>query len=93
MWRRVREYLRELEQENGAGETTHQQDRVSTTEPDATYASKGTMIATLGYYDNYLVDNQSCVIVDVQATAQSFPRSLQKRNDGRKNSQAASLKT
>jgi hypothetical protein len=65
----VREYLTELEQENGTGEPTHQQDRVSTTDPDATYASKGTMIATLGYYDNYLVDNHSCVIVDVQATA------------------------
>jgi transposase len=65
----VREYLRELEQENDTGEPPHQQDRVSTTDPDATYASKGTRIATLGYYDNYLVDNHSCVIVDVQATA------------------------
>jgi hypothetical protein len=27
------------------------------------------MVATLGYFDNYLVDSQSCVIVDVQATA------------------------
>jgi transposase InsO family protein len=27
------------------------------------------MPARLGYYDNYLVDNQSCVIVGVQATA------------------------
>jgi hypothetical protein len=26
-------------------------------------------VATLGYYDNYLVDNHSCVIVEVQATA------------------------
>ncbi|MFZ1006800.1 MAG: hypothetical protein WAN65_08190 [Candidatus Sulfotelmatobacter sp.] len=25
--------------------------------------------ARLGYYDNYLVDNDSCVIVGVQATA------------------------
>ena len=66
----VREYLTELEQENGSGEPpTHQQDRVSTTDPDATYASKGCMAASLGYFDNYLVDNHSCVIVDVQATA------------------------
>jgi transposase len=66
----VHEYLTELEQENGNGEPpTHQQDRVSTTDPDATYASKGCMVATLGYFDNYLVDNHSCVIVDVQATA------------------------
>ncbi len=27
------------------------------------------MAASLGYFDNYLVDNHSCVIVDVQATA------------------------
>jgi transposase len=66
----VREYLRELEQENGSGEpATHPQDRVSTTDPDATYASKGCMVASLGYFDNYLVDNHSCVIVDVEATA------------------------
>ncbi len=66
----VREYLTDLEQENGGGEEpTHQQDRVSTTDPDATYASKGCMVATLGYFDNYLVDSQSCVIVDVEGTA------------------------
>jgi len=64
-------HLAELEQENGDGgePPTHQQGRVSTTDPDATYASKGCAVATLGYYDNYLVDNHSCVIVDVQATA------------------------
>lgn len=39
--RTVREYLTELEQENGDGEPVHQQERVSTTDPDATYASKG----------------------------------------------------
>src|SRR6185312_3074830 len=30
---------------------------------------KGGTPARLGYYDNYLVDNASCVIVGVQATA------------------------
>ena len=66
----AREYLTELEQENGSGEAaTHQQDHVSTTDPDATYASKGCRAASLGYFDNYLVDNHSCVIVDVEATA------------------------
>ena len=44
-------------------------DQVSTTDPDATYATKGGTPARLGYYDNYLVDNHSCVIVGVQATA------------------------
>jgi len=47
----------------------HEQHQVSTTDPDSTYATKGGMPARLGYYDNYLVDNDSCVIVGVQATA------------------------
>ncbi|MGA8492034.1 MAG: transposase [Terriglobales bacterium] len=42
---------------------------MSTTDPDSTYATKGGTPARLGYYDNYLVDNDSCVIVGVQATA------------------------
>jgi transposase len=65
----VRQYLNELEQQNPTEQPVHQQDRVSTTDPDSTYATKGGTPARLGYYDNYLVDNQSCVIVGVQATA------------------------
>src|SRR6202048_4445964 len=65
----VRQYLVELEQQNPAEEPVHQQGQVSTTDPDATYATKGGTPARLGYYDNYLVDNHSCVIVGVQATA------------------------
>src|ERR1700755_1037507 len=65
----VRQYLVELEQQNPTEEPVHQQDQVSTTDPDATYATKGGTPARLGYYNNYLVDNQSCVIVGVQATA------------------------
>lgn len=34
----------------------------------ALYARVGGTPARLGYYDNYLVDNHSCVIVGVQAT-------------------------
>ena len=64
----LREYLQELEQQNPVEEPV-QQDQVSTTDPDSTYATKGGTPARLGYYDNYLVDNQSCVIVGVQATA------------------------
>ena len=37
----ARKYLEELEQENGDGEPVHQQDKVSTTDPDATYMTKG----------------------------------------------------
>src|SRR5207245_6332198 len=66
---RVRQYLVELEQQNPVEEPVHQQDRVSTTDPDSTYATKGGTPARLGYYDNYLVDNHSCVIVGVQATS------------------------
>jgi transposase len=66
--RTVREYLTELEQENPTEEPVPQQEQVSTTDPDSTYATKGGGPARLGYYDNYLVDNASCVIVGVQAT-------------------------
>jgi hypothetical protein len=65
----VRQYLVELEQQNPTEEPVHQQEQVSTTDPDATYATKGGTPARPGYYDNYLVDNHSCVIVGVQATA------------------------
>ena len=65
----VRQYLVDLEQQNPVEEPVHQQDQVSTTDPDSTYATKGGTPARLGYYDNSLVDNQSCVIVGVQATA------------------------
>jgi transposase len=65
----LREYLKELEKQNPVEEPVHQQEQVSTTDPDSTYATKGGTPARLGYYDNYLVDNHSCVIVGVQATA------------------------
>ncbi len=63
----VREYLVELERENPVELPVAQQEKVSTTDPDSTYATKGGP-ARLGYYDNYLVDNGSCIIVGVQAT-------------------------
>ena len=66
---RVRQYLEEREEQNPVEEPVHEQDQVSTTDPDSTYATKGGTPARLGYYDNYLVDNHSCVIVGVQATA------------------------
>src|ERR1700674_2098949 len=65
----VRQYLGELEQQNPTEEPVHEQEKVSTTDPDSTYATKGGTPARLGYYDNYLIDNHSCVIVGVQATA------------------------
>jgi transposase len=65
----VGQYLKEVEQRNPVEEPVHEQDQISTTDPDSTYATKGGTPARLGYYDNYLVDNHSCVIVGVQATA------------------------
>jgi len=65
----LRQYLVELEEQNPVEEPVHEQEQVSTTDPDSTYATKGGTPARLGYYDNYLVDNASCVIVGVQATA------------------------
>src|SRR5438477_7864331 len=65
----LRQYLVELEQQNPVEEPVHEQDQVSTTDPDSTFATKGGTPARLGYYDNYLVDNDSCVIVGVQGTA------------------------
>ena len=56
----ARKYLEELEQENGDGEPIHQQDKMSTTDPDSTYLTKGNRAAELGYFDNYLIDNESC---------------------------------
>jgi len=65
----VRQYLKELEEQNPVEEPVHEQEQVSTTDPDSTYLTKGGTPARLGYFDNYLVDNASCVIVGVQATA------------------------
>jgi hypothetical protein len=41
----ARKYLEALEQENGDGEPIHQQDKVSTTDPDSTYLTKGNRAA------------------------------------------------
>jgi len=65
----LRQYLAELEEQNPVEEPVHEQEQVSTTDPDSTYATKGGTPARMGYYDNYLVDNASCVIVGVQGTA------------------------
>ena len=66
--RTVRQYLAELQEQNPVEEPVHQQEQVSTTDPDSTYATKGGTPARLGYYDNYLIDNHS------RATWASQPR-------------------
>jgi transposase len=64
----VRQYLEDIENGNPVQPEPHQQEKVSTTDPDATYFSKGDRAPTLGYFDNYLMDNASCVILGVEAT-------------------------
>ena len=59
----LRQYLSELEKENPDEGPVHEQEQVSTTDPDSTYATKGGTPTRLRYYDNYLVDNAGCVIV------------------------------
>ena len=49
--RTVREYLAELEMQNPVEEPTHSQDKVSTADPDSTYATKGGTPARMGYYN------------------------------------------
>jgi hypothetical protein len=35
---------------------------LSTNDPDSTYLTKGNRAAELGYFDNYLINNESCVM-------------------------------
>jgi transposase len=68
--RTVQEYLTELERQNPVADSEGSmklQEKVSTTDPDATWAIKSGP-AVLGYYDNYLVDTTSRVILSVHAT-------------------------
>src|SRR5207237_2952110 len=64
--RTVQEYLAELEQANPVGDT----EMVSTTDPDAVWATKGGP-AMMAYFDN-LIDTSSRVILGVEATPALF---------------------
>jgi transposase len=64
----VQEYLTELEQVNPVSEA----EMVSTTDPDAILATKGGGTAVMAYYDNYLIDTASRVILGVEATPALF---------------------
>jgi transposase len=69
--RTVRQYLQELEQENPVAGAEAEQDKVSTTDPDAAWCSKGGP-ARMAYYDHYLMDARSRVIVEVEATPAGY---------------------
>jgi len=64
----VQEYLTELEQVNPVSEA----EMVSTTDPDAILTTKGGGTAVMAYYDNYLIDTASRVILGVEATPALF---------------------
>jgi hypothetical protein len=59
----VRQYLVELAEQNPVEEPVHQQEQVSTTDPDSTLPRRA------GHGHGWATDNHSCVIVGVQATA------------------------
>jgi len=66
--RTVKEYLSELEEQNPVSNT----ELVSTTDPDAVLTTKGGGPAVMGYYDNYLIDPTSRIILEVEATPALF---------------------
>jgi len=83
--RTVREYLEELSAQNPTTETTAASSeetmaekvmamlpgKLSTTDPDATWSAKHGL-AVLAYYDHYLIDNESCIVIGVEATPARF---------------------
>ena len=77
--RTVREYLAEVAQENPVSEPEENPPAhnsvaaryISTTDPDACWAGKWGL-AVPSYYDHYLIDNASCIILRVEATRARF---------------------
>jgi len=70
--RTVREYLADLERTNPVADA----EKVSTTDPDAILTTKGGGTARMAYYDNYLVDTASRVILEVEATPALFSQEM-----------------
>lgn len=67
-WRRgLREYLSELEKENPVSEKR----TTSTTDPGPVWTKK-VGPAKMAYFDNYLIDTRSRVILGVEATPAPF---------------------
>jgi transposase len=76
--RTVQEYLAELERQNPLADPEERpiaQEMVSSTDPDAAWAVKSGP-ATLGYYDNYLIDTTSRVILSVDVTPARFSQEV-----------------
>ena len=79
----VKEYLEELENKNPVIDEevetppsrTKEQNTVSTTDPDATWAVKHGQ-SSMAYFDNYLIDNKSRVILGAEATPALFSQEV-----------------
>jgi hypothetical protein len=81
--RTVREYLEEIAAQNPIPETAGSEatlaenildrlpEKLSTTDPDAAWSGKHGY-AVLAYYDHYLIDNESCIVLGVEATPARF---------------------
>jgi transposase len=82
--RTVREYLEELAAQHPTPETpaenseektenvkTMLPEKLSTTDPDATWSAKNGP-AVWAYYDHYLIDNESSIVIGVEATPARF---------------------
>ena len=80
----VRQYLEELAAKNPTPETPApgsqeasaklmaiMPEKLSTTDPDASWSGKSGP-AVWAYYDNYLIDNESCIVLGVEATQARF---------------------
>jgi transposase len=79
------EYLEELSVQNPTTETPAADaeetmtesilamlpEKLSKTDPDATWSGKNGP-AVWAYYDNYLIDNESCIVIGVEATPARF---------------------
>lgn len=80
--RTAQEYLAEVEQQNPVADPAEPppaaSGTVSTTDPDAAWAVKWGR-AALAYYDNYLIDPTSRVILAVEATPARFRRETRGR--------------
>jgi transposase len=77
--RTVREYLADLAQENPVSENEEKPTPgsvaaryVSTTDPDACWASKYGSRSVPSYLNHYLIDNANCIILGVEATQARF---------------------
>jgi transposase len=72
--RTVQQYLVELEQQNPVADSEEPPPSgpVSTTDPDAAWTAAKGGPALLAYYDNYLMDTPSRVILAVEATPARF---------------------